>query len=92
MEKGKLYTKRAGDLDTWIPKEELKVGITYKGKCRNADKAVWNGTRFVYIRHKFGTSFEEEIECPEDDRGFDVFFAQEKIKKNAGYDERNCYF
>ena len=74
-----MYTKRVGDPDKWIPKEELVEGARYVGKCRNATDALWNGKVFIYRRYKFGTSFMEEIECPEDDRGFDVFFAQEKL-------------
>ena len=73
------YQYRAGDRKDWIPKEQLEVGAEYAGHCRNASKATWNGERFVYTRHKFGSSFLEEIECPEDDRGYDVFFAEEKI-------------
>jgi hypothetical protein len=73
------YQYRSGDPPTWIPKEELVEGATYKGKCRNADTAVWKNGKFEYTRYKFGFTFLEEIECPEDDRGFDVFFAQEKL-------------
>lgn len=74
-----MYTRRAGDPPNWIPKDQLEVGARYRGKCRNASEADWNGEKFLYLRHKFGSSFIEEIECPEDDRGFDVFFAQEKL-------------
>jgi hypothetical protein len=73
------YSKRAGDPDKWIPKEELEEGSYYKGKCRNSYVAQWCKGKFLYIRHKFGSSFLEGIECPEDDRGFDVFFPFEKI-------------
>lgn len=84
-----MYTYRSGDppKDSWIKKENLVTGAWYKGRCRNADYAQWNGTQFVYLRHKFGFSFLEEIEHPEDDRGFDVFFPFAKAdEKDVPYD------
>ena len=73
------YECRIGDPYTWIPKENLIPFAYYKGKCRNAPIAMWDGKKFFYIRRKFIDTFVEEINCPEDDRGFDVFFAQELI-------------
>ena len=70
------YMKRA-----YIAKADLKVGATYKGHCRNADKAKWDGTVFKYTRHKFSLEYIEEICHPEDDNGFDVFYPYELIKK-----------
>lgn len=74
-----MYTKKAGDPNTWIPKEQLEEGAWYKGKCRNNSVAWYVGGKFHYLRYKFGNVFAEELPCPEDDQGFDVFFAQEKI-------------
>ena len=31
-----------------IPKSQLTIGKTYKGYCRNASEATWNGKVFVY--------------------------------------------
>ena len=58
-----------------IPKVELIDGQWYAGDCRNASKARWDSKRnvFVYIRHKFGHSFDETIRHPEDDDGYDLF-------------------
>lgn len=56
-----------------IPKNELVVGETYSGECRNASEAVWNGEKFTYDRYKFGTWFKENINHFEDDDGYDVF-------------------
>ena len=56
-----------------IPKEELIVGETYIGDCRNASEAVWNGERFTYMRTKFGTTYPEDINHFQDDNGYDVF-------------------
>ena len=60
-----------------IPKNELQDGVRYLGTCRNADEAIWyaDKQRFTYIREKFGSTFPEDIVCPEDDIGFDVFCA-----------------
>lgn len=56
-----------------IPKEELIVGETYIGDCRNASEAVWNGETFTYMRTKFGTTYPEDINHFQDDDGYDVF-------------------
>lgn len=64
-----------------IPMEKLEDGALYKGHCRNASKARWNAERkvFVYTRYKFSLTYEEDIEPPELDRGFDIFIAVEKL-------------
>lgn len=56
-----------------IPKNELIVGNTYTGNCRNAESAKWNGKTFEYMRYKFGSTYLEEINHFEDDDGYDVF-------------------
>ena len=56
-----------------IPKDKLEVGVTYVGSCRNASEAVWDGKEFTYIRHKFGSSYEETINHFQDDDGSDLF-------------------
>ena len=56
-----------------IPKEELIVGETYIGNCRNASEAVWNGERFTYMRTKFGYTYPEDINHFQDDDGYDLF-------------------
>lgn len=63
-----------------MKKEDLEIGAYYKGNCRNASEARWNGRVFVYWRTKFGETFLEEIEHPEDDRGFDLFEVEKKIE------------
>ena len=63
-------------LKNYIPKNELKHGIYYKGRCRNARIARWNENenQFYYARYKFGDRFIETINHPEDDNGFDLFY------------------
>jgi len=56
-----------------IPKSKLIIGKKYVGFCRNAREAIWTGTNFNYERHKFGNVFRDSVECPEDDRGTDIF-------------------
>lgn len=67
-----------------IPKEELEVGATYLGECRNAHKAVWkeNG-RFEYMRTKFGCTYPEEINHFQDDDGYDVYTPIKKIEDDV---------
>ncbi len=60
-----------------IPKSELRHGVYYYGKCRNATVARWNETEkcFYHWRVKFGLVFMETIKHREDDDIFDVFDA-----------------
>lgn len=67
-----------GEYDPVIPKAELEVGAYYKGRCRNATVARWNGKVFIHWRFKF-TQFLEEICCPEDETIYDVFVAERKM-------------
>lgn len=62
-----------------IKRDQLIHGQYYTGRCRNASIARWNANAgvFVYRRYKFGDTFIEEIEHPEDYRGFDVFIPEE---------------
>lgn len=61
-----------------IKKENLIHGTYYYGHCRNATLARWNANegKFFHWRTKFGTTFIEEIKCPEDEQHFDVFVAE----------------
>ena len=65
-----------------IRKTELVHGAYYRGQCRNATVARWNGEKqkFIHFRTKFGNVFLEEICCPEDDQVWDVFYAEEVIE------------
>ena len=62
-----------------IPKENLEVGATYLGKCRNTDEAVWDGEQFHYHRTKFGNTYIEKINHFQDDDGFDLFVPIKKV-------------
>ena len=64
-----------------IPKEDLIVGQTYIGSCRNAHEAVWDGKEFIYKRTKFGSTFDESINHFQDDDGSDIFIPI-RIKEN----------
>ena len=65
-----------------IPKDQLEVGATYLGDCRNATEAVWDGEKFIYQRTKFGCTFNEKINHFQDDDGYDVFTPIKKIEKD----------
>lgn len=56
-----------------IPKSQYVVGQTYIGHCRNAEEAIWDGKRFDYERYKWGSTFRDQVECPEDEVGYDIF-------------------
>ena len=60
-----------------IPKKDLITGRYYKGTCRNAHEARWDGTIFIHWRTKFCYTYAERICCPEDDDHYDVFYATE---------------
>lgn len=56
-----------------IRKKDLVKNNYYYGDCRNSNVALWNGFEFIYVRTKFGTSFNESINHLEDDNGYDLF-------------------
>jgi len=56
-----------------IPKEDLVVGKTYIGSCRNASEAIWDGEKFTYMRTKFGCTYPEDINHFQNDDGYDLF-------------------
>lgn len=77
-----MYTYQPGGKpEDILDKDELVVGKTYRGRCRNADEAVWNGQVFEYQRNKFGHIFTETIQHPEDFCGFDVFMPSRKLNE-----------
>lgn len=73
-----------------LDKDELVVGQTYKGLCRNASEAVWlgEGYGFEYTRHKFGDSYKERIPHPADFNGFDVFLPLRKSNEGLSGETR----
>lgn len=67
--------------DRPIPKSELIPGEYYKGVCRNARIARWDGAKFWHWRTKFGSTFLESIRHREDDEIWDVFDAEAVLKE-----------
>lgn len=67
-----------------IDKKDLKAGVWYKGECRNASVAFWDGHKFTHMRYKLGAWFPETIACPEDEEHYDVFYPQGEIITNGG--------
>ena len=62
-----------GRLRMIIPLAEMETGVYYAGDCRNATHAYWNGLRFIHLRTKWGDTFLEGIEHPENEQRYDVF-------------------
>ena len=60
---------------------KYKNMITYKGKCRNADTAIYieKIDKFIYEREKFGNHFLETIGHPDNDDGYDLFIVEKEI-------------
>ena len=73
---GELYQKGI------IRKKDLIKNRYYKGDCRNANVALWNGYEFLYNRYKFGSTFIEDIKHLEDDNGYDLFIPYQLIDYN----------
>ena len=67
----------------FIAVTKLKAGAYYEGHCRNASIARWNGRVFVYWRYKLGERFLEEINAPENDSVYDVFYAEKEMDINT---------
>lgn len=65
---------------TMIPKKDMVTGVYYKGICRNSYVALWDGTKFIYLRNKFGYCMDT-IEHFEDvkDKRTDGFIPIEEI-------------
>lgn len=65
-----------------LAKNVLKSGAYYRGICRNAQEARWDGYHecFIHWRTKFSFKFLECICHPDDDDVFDVFYPYEEIK------------
>lgn len=66
-------------IKNYINKSNLIIGRKYKGTCRNAEEAVWTGVHFIYERCKFGDTYNESINHPEDDNGYDLFYPKEEL-------------
>lgn len=64
-----------------IPLHEMHIGV-YRGRCRNAEYAYWNGAKFIHIRNKFGHEYLEEIHHPENEYRYDVFLPFECVDNN----------
>lgn len=64
-----------------IPKEKLRHGIYYRGKCRANDVARWNAERDCFLVWSFscGTWCLETIHHPNDEERYDVFTPFEEI-------------
>ena len=64
-----------------LPRGQLRNGVYYKGRCRNATIARWNGECFYHWREKFGRIFVETIKYPTDETEpwWDVFAVIEEL-------------
>ena len=58
-----------------LPRDQLRHGVYYRGRCRNALIARWDAERrvFWHWRVKFNDIFLEKIKHPIDEPRFDVF-------------------
>ena len=58
-----------------LQRADLKHGVYYVGRCRNATVGRWNAKEgcFYHWREKHGTVFIETIKMPVDEDLFDVF-------------------
>jgi hypothetical protein len=56
-----------------IPKNKLIWHRRYKGKCRNATEAIWDGEYFEYITKDCGQTYLEKIKHFEDEYVYDAF-------------------
>ena len=90
------FNKKDNPLSDMIDKASLEDGGYYLGVCRNSYIAKWieKDNCFYYLRTKFGNTFMEKINHPEDDDGWDLFIPYEKLPdpfdKNWKYDSRTA--
>lgn len=64
-----------------IPKKDLKIGQWYIGDTRNTERAMWDGSQFVYERCKWNNYFKDEVNHFEDDNGYALFVPIKEIDK-----------
>lgn len=68
-----------------LPKEQLRHGAFYKGRCRNSTIARWNSEEqyFYHWREQFGRIFIETIKYPTDaeEPWWDVFDVVEELQQ-----------
>lgn len=75
-----LFEYIQGQPEDILDKEELEIGKTYKGYCRNTEEAVWNGEAFEYTNWFFNKKFIDIIEHPADCKeNLDVFMPLRKL-------------
>jgi hypothetical protein len=69
--------------DAGLKKADLIDRAYYRGICRHATEARWDGVRqrFYHWRTKLGSTFVEEIAHNEDEKNFEVFNAIEQIER-----------
>ena len=68
-----------GRLYKIIPLTDMEIGV-YRGRCRNAEYAYWNGIEFIHLRTKFNRTFLDTIQHPENEYLYDVFLPFELIE------------
>lgn len=64
-----------------ISKKDLKIGQWYIGDTRNTERAMWNGSQFIYERCKWNSYFKDEVNHFEDDNGYALFVPIKEIDK-----------
>lgn len=66
-----------------LAKKDLVHGEYYRGICRHAFIARWDGEsqHFVHWRTQFGLGFVEVIKHPDDEKKWDVFTPLSHINK-----------
>lgn len=68
---------------TILPRDQLRHGAYYKGRCRNATIARWNATQecFYHWCEKFGRTYIQTIKYPTDEQDpwWDVFDVVEEL-------------
>lgn len=73
-----------------IRKSDLVKNRYYRGKCRNAKVALWNGFEFVYMRFKHGEYRIDAVNHLEDDNGLDLFVPL-RVEENPEENQRVKY-
>jgi hypothetical protein len=62
-----------------IPIDQLEIGATYEGNCRNFEQAKWDGKVFWGKRYKFGEWHDDKINHFQTHTHYDVFVPIKKV-------------
>lgn len=82
LDRAKIDYEYNGNIRRILPVDLMERDVVYKGQCRNAKYAYWNGVKFIHLRTKWSETFLEGIHHPENEHHYDVFLVEGKADED----------